>query len=255
MNILVSNDDGIDSKGIYSLASSLSKVGDVTVVAPFTEKSATGHAITFKPMKLKDVSMEGLNIKAYSLDGTPADCIKFGVEHLMDKKPDVIFSGINNGSNLGTDVLYSGTVSAAMEGCMLGYKSVAISLAAYDHFYYDYAAEFSAGIAKIIQNMDIANGSVMNINIPNLKQEEINGVKVAPLGIKKYDVRYEEKTDNENNTYYKLIGKPVESFNEFNTDIEWIKKKFITITPVHYDMTNYSIINEVDKFFKIKGDL
>ncbi|MGI6706850.1 MAG: 5'/3'-nucleotidase SurE [Clostridia bacterium] len=246
MRILVCNDDGIYSEGILTLARSLSKIGEVTVVAPDAERSATGHAITMHdPLRVQEIHLEGLKAPCYSVDGTPADCVKLAADHLMPEKPDIVFSGINRGGNLGTDVLYSGTVSAAMEGAILGFPAAAISLASFENNDYTYAAEFAVKIAKKLVDESFSYGTLININVPNLPDKDIKGVKIAPLGVRKYNDSYVKRKDPRGQTYYWLTGGVIESENEADTDVVWINKGFITVTPLHFDLTKYSLIEEL----------
>jgi 5'-nucleotidase len=246
MRILICNDDGIYSEGILALARSLSAIGEVTVVAPDAERSATGHAITmYDPLRVQEIHLEGLKASCYSVDGTPADCVKLAVDHLMSEKPDIVFSGINRGGNLGTDVLYSGTVSAAMEGAILGFPAAAISLASFENNDYTYAAEFASKVATKLFNESFPYGTLININVPNLPKKDIKGVKIAPLGVRKYNDSYVKRKDPRGQTYYWLSGGVVESENAEDTDVIWINKGFITITPLHFDLTKYSLIEEL----------
>jgi len=246
MRILICNDDGINSEGIHALARSLSTIGEVTVVAPDVERSATGHAITmYDPLRVREIHLEGLASPCYSVDGTPADCVKLAVDHLMPEKPHIVFSGINRGANLGTDVLYSGTVSAAMEGAILGFPAAAISLASFENNDYTYAAEFAARVAKKLTDENFPYGTLININVPNLPREDIKGVRIAPLGVRKYNDSYVKRKDPRGQTYYWLSGGVIENENEEDTDVFWINKGFITITPLHFDLTKFSLMDKL----------
>src|SRR5690554_6034385 len=153
MRFLVSNDDGIHSEGILQLAASLIPFGEVVVAAPDVERSATGHAITMHhPLRVREVRLPDLPIEAYAIDGTPADCVKLSIDEILDYKPDYVFTGINRGANLGTDVLYSGTVSAAIEGCIMGVRSAAFSLLSGELMDYSYAGKVVAEVVSIIHN-------------------------------------------------------------------------------------------------------
>jgi len=249
MKILVCNDDGIFADGILQLALSLSQLGEVVVVAPDSEKSATGHAITIHhPIRVKKVELPGLDVKAFSVSGTPADCVKIGVDVLMDGKVDLIFSGINRGPNLGTDVFYSGTVSAAIEGCILGYKSIAISNYNYDSIDFSFAGEVALDIARKMLKYSLPQGTLLNVNIPDAAKEDVMGIKVTRLGVRKYVGNYVEREDPRGVPYYWLAGEAVDD-DEQDTDIAAINQKFISVTPIHYDLTKYTYIEHVKGWF------
>jgi len=253
MKILVCNDDGIFADGIYHLAASLSRLGEVFVVAPDSEKSATGHAITLHhPLRVKRIKLPGLDIRAFSVNGTPADCVKIGVEVLAEGNVDLVFSGINRGANLGTDVFYSGTVSAAIEGCILGYQSAAISN--FDHTSTDYklAAEVAYDIAvKMLENR-LPTGTLLNINVPNLENSKPKGTKVTKLGVRKYTGSFLEREDPRGIPYYWLAGEVLDD-DEEDTDISAINQKFISVTPIHYDLTKHTLIEHIGTWFNDTG--
>lgn len=249
MKILVCNDDGIFADGILQLASSLSCLGEVVVVAPDSERSATGHAITIHhPIRVKKVELPGLSVKAFSVSGTPADCVKIGVDVLTDGKVDLIFSGINRGPNLGTDVFYSGTVSAAIEGCILGYQSAAISNYNYDSIDFSIAGDVALDIAQKMLKHTMPPGTLLNINIPDAPKEDILGIKVTRLGVRRYVANYVEREDPRGIPYYWLAGEAVDD-DEQDTDIAAVIQKYISVTPIHYDLTKYALMDNVDGWF------
>jgi len=252
MKILVCNDDGIFADGILQLASSLSQLGEVVVVAPDSERSATGHAITIHhPIRVKKVELPGLAVKAFSVSGTPADCVKIGIDVLTDGKVDLIFSGINRGPNLGTDVFYSGTVSAAIEGCILGYKAAAISNYNYDSIDFSLAGEVALDIAQKMLEHSLPPGTLLNINIPDASKEDIMGVKITRLGVRKYVANYVEREDPRGIPYYWLAGEAVDD-DEQDTDIAAVSQKCISVTPIHYDLTKYTLMDYVAGWFNNK---
>lgn len=249
MNILITNDDGINANGIKELAKSISKIANVYVVAPESQKSATGHSITIhNPIMVQKAYIEE-GIKAYSISGTPADCVKVAIEGLFkDINIDLVISGINNGSNLGTDVIYSGTVSAAIEGLVLNKPSIAVSydeLNVSDEVY----KEASKYIVKLVNNMknklDLLKDCILNINIPNSK---IKGYKITKLGERKYDNVMEERISPFGQRYFWIGGNIKDLEQDEDSDITCIKEGYISITPVNIEMTN------LDKF-KILKDL
>lgn len=252
MKILVCNDDGIFADGILQLASSLSRLGEVVVVAPDSERSATGHAITLHhPLRVKKVELPCISVKAFSISGTPADCVKIGVDILTEGKVDLIFSGINRGPNLGTDVFYSGTVSAAIEGCILGYQSAAISNYNYDSVDFTLAGDIACDIAERMLSHSLPTGTLLNINVPDATKDSVMGLKVTRLGVRKYVANYLEREDPRGVPYYWLAGEAVDD-DEQDTDIAAVIQKYVSVTPIHYDLTKYAMMKEVDSWFSQK---
>lgn len=247
MKILISNDDGINATGIKALAIAMQDLGDVYVIAPERNKSATGHAVTMHtPLRCKKMDIFGDKINAWWVNGTPADCIKLGVENLMKEKPDLIVSGINMGENLGTDVIYSGTVSAAVEGAIFGIPAIAFSYE--DHEATDMTSVGIAAkeICKQILMHGIPKDHIFNVNIPKFKDlEEIRGIKTCKLGIKIYKNNFEVRKDPNGNDYYWLAGELIEMPEDVDTDIYAVKNKYISITPIDIDLTDYNLIKEV----------
>ena len=239
MNILITNDDGIYADGIIELAKSISKIANVYVVAPESQRSATGHAITIhSPIMVHKIDM-GENIKSYAISGTPADCVKVGIEGLFkDVNIDLVLSGINNGSNLGTDVIYSGTVSAALEGFILNKPSIAIS---YDEVnvkreIYKDASKYVVNLIENIKDkLDLLNDCILNVNIPNTK---IKGSKITKLGQRNYDNAMVEKINPFGQKYYWIGGKLMELDQDKDSDIACVKDGYISITPINIEMTN-----------------
>lgn len=248
MKFLVSNDDGIQSEGIVQLAKSLQPLGDVVVVAPDMERSATGHAITmYRPLRVRKTKIPGLDIEAFAVDGTPADCVKLGIDELMDQKPDFVFTGINRGANLGTDVLYSGTVSAAVEGCIMGVTSAAFSLLYEDDMDYTYAGSIAAEVAGILIEHHLPPEYLLNVNIPNIPPDRIKGIKTAHLGQRRYAKNYVKREDPRGRVYYWLAGELVEE-SAPDTDIEAVKNGFVSITPLHYNLTSYDMLEVINQW-------
>jgi 5'-nucleotidase len=244
LNILISNDDGIYSDGLYELAKRMNGVGKVTVVAPDKEQSAIGHAITMhQPLRCRKIKLRDLDIDAWWVSGTPADCVKLGVETLLKDRPDLILSGINNGENLGTDIIYSGTVSAAIEGSIFNIPSMAVSYAKHGETDFSAAADAAVKIIKQLLEEAIKYKSLLNINIPEIKDiSELKGVKPAKLGVKKYRNNFEERKDPRGNSYYWLAGELVEDEIGEDTDIYAIRQGYASITPLHVDFTCFEDI-------------
>jgi len=231
--ILVTNDDGIFSEGIERLAAALSEVGDVYTVAPDQERSAAGHALTLDaPLRTKEIGE-----RRWSVNGTPTDCVNWGVLHLLkDARPSLLFSGINLGLNLGDDVTYSGTVSAAFEGALLGIPSVAVSQEIERGFTFDAAARFATRLARRLLGNTLPPKTLVNVNVP---AGEVRGVRVGRLGTRRYGETVIEKTDPRGRPYY-WIGStiPVGEAEE-GTDIIAVAQKMISLSPIHLDLTAY----------------
>ncbi|MHC1723117.1 MAG: 5'/3'-nucleotidase SurE [Aminipila sp.] len=248
MNILVANDDGIKAKGIFELVKALATAADVYVCAPHVERSAAGHSITVRQgLEAKEVQYENAKL-AFEINGTPADCVKLGVLILQDRgiKIDMVFSGINHGGNLGTDTHYSGTVSAAIEGCICGIPSVAVSVEGHKPKHFEVAAELAVQtLQKSAGRLD--GKTVLNINLPDVPKKELKGVKITTLGPREYDGWFQNKPAEEGGKpQYWYSGKPViyDDLPE-HYDVIAVQDGFASITPLHYDFTNYELVDEV----------
>lgn len=255
MKILITNDDGIDAPGLHALAKEFEEDNEVIIVAPDSQRSASGHSITItRPIIVKEVKLEGVKSKAYSTDGTPADCVKIGIEKIFKDKFDLILSGINYGTNLGSDVIYSGTVSAAIEGAIFKIPSFAISMDIKDNIIdYEVAVKYARKIIFQSINNNIKNDIVLNINVPALNESEIKGIKVSELGTRIYTNCYIETIQGNGTIGYKLEGFPTDEDID-HTDISNFNNGYVTVTPLHYDLTNFKILNEVNLWFKeLKG--
>jgi len=237
MNILLTNDDGIHAPGLFALYKALKSDYDVEIVAPEAEMSAVGHAITLaSPLRVRAVQKSG-SFFGYAVSGTPADCVKIAVQELLKRRPDVIISGINVGANVGVNILYSGTVSAATEGAFLGVRSAAISLASGENPDFLFAARFSKEIIRFIVESGLKEGTALNVNIPACPADKIAGVYITRQGTSKFEERFERRNDPRGNVYYWLSGeKFIENGNPENDSMA-LKENKITITPLHYDLT------------------
>ncbi|MEM9804472.1 MAG: 5'/3'-nucleotidase SurE [Cyanobacteria bacterium P01_D01_bin.56] len=271
MKLLISNDDGIFANGIRTLANSLAEQGhEVTVVCPDRERSATGHGITMhRPIRAEQVtSIYHDGVQAWACSGNPADCVKLALDALLDSPPDCVLSGINHGANLGNDVLYSGTVSAAMEGLLEGIPSVAISLASFTYSDFGPAAAYASWLLPQLSQLE--QPLLLNLNVPPVEKEKIQGVTVARLGVRRYRDLFEKRIDPRGKTYYWLAGEVVEEHDgdcshglpnalspaqnqdfmtQFPTDVKALKADYITITPLHYDLTAYSDLSVLQSHF------
>ena len=245
MNFLVSNDDGVFSAGIKALIEAIGKFGSVYVVAPNSEKSACGHGITVHtPIRVEKFSYtEG--IPAWSVEGTPADCVKLGLTTLIKEDIDWVVSGINNGPNLGTDVFYSGTVAAAAEGVLLGVPALAFSLCSFSSRDFSVAKTIVENLCGKIFEKKWASDTLLNINIPNARLSDIAGIKVTGLGIREYINNYEHRLDPRGKEYYWLTGQLVPPPIEKDLDINAIRKKYVSITPLQTNLTCFEKISEL----------
>ncbi|MCR3922417.1 MAG: 5'/3'-nucleotidase SurE [Firmicutes bacterium] len=247
MHILLTNDDGAFAEGLQVLLQEIKKIATTYVVAPDHEQSATGHSITMhRPLRAEKTKyMHSPELATWSVNGTPADCVKIAVEALLPHKPDLIISGINRGANLGTDVLYSGTVSAAIEGVILGIPAIAVSLVASEEPSYEYAASFIARLATNFIKHNTDNDMLLNVNVPACPSAQMKGVAISRLGVRQYKNTFEERTDPRGRTYYWLAGELVDVEDGVDTDVAAIKSCKISITPIQYDLTNFTALDSV----------
>lgn len=249
MRLLISNDDGIYAKGIRALANTMVEAGhDVSVVCPDRERSATGHGLTLhQPIRAEIVeSLFHPNIKAWACDGTPSDCVKLALWALLDSPPELVLSGINQGANLGTEILYSGTVSAAMEGLIEGIPSVAFSLTSYSSKNFEVAANFAKILVEQLRLKSLPDSILLNVNIPAVESSQIKGVKFTRQGVRRYVDVFDKRVDPRGKTYYWLTGEVLEDVEppvNFNLpenipiDVRVIRDNYISITPLHYNLT------------------
>ena len=248
MRILLTNDDGIFAKGIEALYLALAEYHDVTVVAPETEQSAVGHAITFlSPLRVTSVQRNG-GFFGYALSGTPADCVKIAVTELLDPKPDVVVSGINMGANVGVNVIYSGTVSAATEAAVLGIPSVAVSIDSFDTTDFSAATTFIPKLLAIIEKERLPRGVSINVNVPDLPAEAVRGVRITHQGIRQCVEAYDRRVDPRNHVYYWLSNSDVISDTDPDADSCAVADGYISVTPIHYDLTRHGMLEALKKW-------
>lgn len=245
MLILISNDDGIHAPGINSLRASLEPLGDVFVVAPDRPRSATGLGITIhKPLRVEDVTFADSEARGYAVNGTPSDCVKIAIQALLPVKPDIVVSGINLGPNLGTDVLYSGTVSAALEGVINDVPAIAVSLASWDAPDFGYAADFTARLVRVVLDKGLPDETLLNVNIPAFdRSKNPPRINVTRLGKRRYENIFEKRLDPRGKTYYWMGGEVLDVQADPGTDIDSVKKGDISITPLLFDVTDHQFIN------------
>jgi len=237
MRILLTNDDGIHAPGLRALYLDLCNDFHIDIVAPELEMSAVGHAISLSmPLRVKKVRKNN-RFYGYAVSGTPADCVKIALQELLDQPPDIILSGINLGANVGVNILYSGTVSAATEGAFMGIKSAAISLDTRENPDFDFAARFSKEIVQFLAHNGLRDGTALNVNIPALPPQEIKGVCVTRQGMSRFEERFERRIDPRGNIYYWLSGETPIDNGTPGTDGLALRQKWISMTPIHYDLT------------------
>jgi 5'-nucleotidase len=245
LHILVSNDDGIDAPGIYALVQELKKIARVTVVAPDEQRSAVGHAITMNyPLRVRKFSKNG-EFFGYGVDGTPADSVKIGVRTILQEKPDLLISGINHGSNTAINIIYSGTVSAATEGTILGIPSIAVSLTTYDKPDFRFAAKLSRKLAELLLKYGLPKDTLLNVNVPPIKEKDIRGIRITKQGKSRWDDTFDVRRDPNNKEYYWLTGKLDVLDSTEDTDLIAILNKYVSITPIQFDLTNYKALPDL----------
>ncbi|MCD4670996.1 MAG: 5'/3'-nucleotidase SurE [Actinomycetia bacterium] len=244
--ILLTNDDGIDAEGIYSLYRALKEDGrfDIKVIAPDKENSAVGHAITvFRPISVREDYQEG-EYFGCAVDGTPADCVKLAIGAILEDLPDLLISGINRGGNLGEGIIYSGTVSAATEGTVCGVSSIAVSVDDWINPDYEYASEFAVKIAaRILKNGGLPKGTLLNINVPNIDKERIKGTRITVQGETGFRDNFVKRQDPRGRDYYWMDGESIEKNVSKDSDYMAVKSGYVSITPIHYDMTDYKSLD------------
>ena len=241
MKILLTNDDGIHSRGLRALAKSLESIGDIWVVAPDREMSAASHSLTLhRPLRIKEVVPQ-----YFCVDGTPTDCICLGVHKVLEERPDLIVSGINKGGNLASDIFYSGTVSAAREGTMMGIPSFAISLVSQKDFKFQTAARFAQRLARYILDKGIPKGTFLNVNVPGGEINKEKPYKITKQGRRISGGSIIEKVDPRGEKYY-WFGNNHRGFeNITNSDSQAIAENSISITPLHLELTDYSFMKDL----------
>lgn len=243
--ILVCNDDGIFSPGIQALAEVSAEFGDVIIVAPDRQQSAVGHAVTIStPLRANKLKVAE-KFDGLAVNGTPADCVKLAHDQLLERKPDLVVSGINHGSNAGINILYSGTVSAATEGAILGYKAIAVSCTDYaEHADLSGAKEAARRVINFALNNEIPRGVTINVNAPS---GEFKGVKWARMADSRYVEEYEGRVDPFNRSYYWLTGRFELLDDGEDADIKILEEGYAAVTPIQYDLTAYELLKNISK--------
>ncbi|HEX4132884.1 MAG TPA: 5'/3'-nucleotidase SurE [Pirellulales bacterium] len=237
MQILLTNDDGIYAPGLQALEHELRHLGDVCVVAPATEQSGVGHSITYlKPLVAREV-FEGARRRGWAVEGSPADSVKLGIFEFCPRRPDLVVSGINGGLNAGINVLYSGTVAAAIEGAFFEITSIAVSLEYDEHAQFAAAAQLACRVIERILALKPAGPQLYNLNIPTAALEQAAELRIVPMGLNRYGEDFEKRIDPRGRAYYWMTGKFGQLPDEPETDLTALAKGYVSLTPLNFDMT------------------
>jgi 5'/3'-nucleotidase len=240
MRILITNDDGIHSPGLTALAKALSAVGEVWVVAPDRERTAVAHALTLhKPLRVHQMGK-----RVYAVNGTPVDCVNLAILKIMSKPPALVVSGINKGVNLGDDVMYSGTVSAAVEGTILGFPSMAVSQEGQERFRFEVGAHYAVRVAHLVLERGLPDETLVNVNVPDRPLLSVRGVRATCLSRRRFDNPIIEKLDPHGRSYYWIAGTRVSWSRSKDADHEAIEEGFVSLTPIHLDTTHYGALDQ-----------
>ncbi|MHB8881672.1 MAG: 5'/3'-nucleotidase SurE [Thermodesulfovibrionales bacterium] len=249
--ILVTNDDGVHAPGIIALFRAMKDFGEAYIVAPDRERSAAGHSLTLhRPLKA-----ETIRDHVISVNGTPTDCVTLGINKLLPRKPDLVVSGINRGGNLGDDITYSGTVSAAIEGTIFGVPSVAFSLVADTQSHYDTATFFAAKIVAYVLEHSLPYDTLLNVNVPNVPRPEIRGIKLTRQGKRMYENSIQETFNPWGEKYYWIGGGRTFWEHGDEADMEAVQQNYVSITPVHLDLTNHSALSHMREHWPVSAML
>lgn len=251
MRILVTNDDGITSRGIQALTAAMARLGDVMIVAPDRQQSAVGHALTVaSPLRAVQMQREHASI-AYAVNGTPADCVKLGVSTLLPFRPDIVVSGINHGSNTSVNAIYSGTVSAATEGTLMGIPSMAVSLATFDSTAdMSLAADVAYDVASRLLELNLPAGTLLNVNVPPIDRAHYRGMKITRQGHNAWKDGYDVRRDPQGHPYYWLTGEFVTLSEQEDGDDFAVQQGWTAVTPIHYELTNVAELDRLKGLFQ-----
>ena len=248
MHILVTNDDGVDAPGLLALQQALQEVGEVTVFAPDHNWSAAGHTKTMhKPLRVAQTTLSD-GTSAYTSTGAPSDCVALVILGILDHQPDLIVSGINQGANVGHDITYSGTIAAAMEAVISGIPALAVSLDSYQSQDFAYAARFAARLVTLVLERGLPPNTFLNVNVPAVPQAGIAGVRITRLGQRVYRDRLVKRQDPRGRNYYWIGGEPPSGVPEEGTDIWALANNYVSITPLHLDMTEYQMMEGLGRW-------
>ena len=247
--ILITNDDGISSQGIYALWEAMNDIGETLIAAPSLEQSATSHSLTLSsPLRVEILERKN-GFKGWSISGTPVDCVKIAIRSLMKKSPDILVSGVNHGANLGNNIMYSGTVSAATEGMIMGVPSIAISLASYETDNYDAVKKYAKKIVTNVLEHGLPRDTLLNVNVPYCKLKEIRGLKITSQGNQYFIDEYEKRLDPRNGEYYWIKGQMIDEDQSIDYDGKAIQENYVSVTPLNFKLTNESYEKDLKKYF------
>jgi len=248
LHILVTNDDGVDAPGLLILQKVLQEVGEVTVFAPDHNWSAAGHTKTMhKPLRVNQTTLPDGTL-AYTSTGAPSDCVALAILGILKHRIDLVVSGINQGANVGHDITYSGTVAAAMEAVIFGIPALAVSLDSYQSQDSAYGARFAARLVEFVLEHGLPPNTFLNVNVPAVPHEEIAGVKITRLGKRVYSDKLVERQDPRGRNYYWIGGEPPGGVPEEGTDIWALANNYVSVTPLHLDMTEYQMMEELRRW-------
>ena len=244
--ILVTNDDGVEAPGLLALKKAMESVGEVAVFAPDHNWSAAGHPRTMhKPLRVEEVRLADGTL-AYTSNGAPSDCVAMAILGILPRKPDLVVSGVNLGGNMGHDITYSGTVAAAIEAVISGIPAIAVSVDTFSpDADYTPAAEFAAKLARYVLEKGLPPYTLLNVNVPALPAEKIKGVQLTRLGRRFYKDVLIKRKDPRGKDYYWLGGGPPQDIIEEGTDVGAVAKGYISVTPLHLDMTDYELLSKL----------
>lgn len=248
MNILLTNDDGIHAEGLWALHTQLARRHQVTVIAPDRERTAVSHGITLHlPLRAGPVVVNG-GCRGVAVNGTPADCVKLGILEILKGKPDLVVAGLNPGANVGVNIAYSGTVAAAKEAALGGIPAIAASMEGDGPYAYEPAAAFVARLAEMVLRRGVHPGTFLNVNFPDVRPEAIAGVRISRHGLGPLPETMEKRTDPRNRAYY-WQGADRQTFGaDPDVDGAALRRGFISITPIHCDMTDYQVLEELKQW-------
>lgn len=245
--ILITNDDGIYAQGLQQLHEAASSLGDVVIAAPASEQSAVGHAITlYDPIRVHEIKRGG-RFYGYGVAGTPADAVKIGIHKILDKPPDLVISGINDGANLGVNVLYSGTVSAATEAVILGSQGMAVSFVEKKNPRFEWAIPHIIRVGQWMLTKVLPQGVAINVNVPALAPEQVKGYRLTRQSVKMMRETFEQREDPRGNVYYWLKGEASPSDTAHDVDVAAINEGYVSITPLYFDLTAHSQFTKVQQ--------
>lgn len=248
LNIMLTNDDGIYAPGLWALHDALRSMHRLFVIAPDRERSAVGHGITLhRPLRATEVTING-GCKGWSVNGTPADCVKLAVRELLGMHPDVVISGINPGANVGANLNYSGTVAAAKEAALYGLRAIAVSIQGRDGPHFEAAAAFIARIIPLVNAHGLPRGTFINVNVPNVPYENLAGVCISRQSSDISDEYFEKRLDPRNRAYYWQSSETQPCYRQVDDDGAALRANYVSVTPVRCDMTDYEAMNRLKKW-------